>query len=106
MFHGIGASLAYTGLEDLGEWLWEPVFWYGIIAPVALLVILTIYLFWLDRKAGKLYRLEVKQKDRRPRRKAPRKKVRSPRFLCSANSRLTGEPLLPQFPPLRADPRS
>jgi hypothetical protein len=76
VFYGIGASLADTGLEDLGEWLRKPVFWYGIIAPVALLVILTIYLFWLDRKAGKLYRLEVKQKDRRPRRKEPRKKVR------------------------------
>ena len=76
MFHGIGASLADTGLEDLGEWLWEPVFWYGIIAPVALLVILTIYLFWLDRKAGKLYRLEAKQKNRLLPRKAPRKKIR------------------------------
>jgi hypothetical protein len=75
VFHGIGASLADAGLEDLGDWLREPVFWYGIIAPVALLVTVTIYLFWLDWKAGKLYRLEVKQKDRR-RRKAPRKKVR------------------------------
>ena len=76
MFHGIGASLADTGLDDLGEWLCEPVFWYGIVAPVALLVILTIYLFWLDRKVGKLYRLEVKQKDRRLRRKAPHEKIR------------------------------
>jgi len=75
VFHGIGASLADAGLEDLGDWLREPVFWYGIIAPMALLVTVTIYLFWLDWKAGKLYRLEVKQKDRR-RRKAPRKKVR------------------------------
>ena len=75
MFDGIGASLADAGLEDLGDWLREPVFWYGIIAPMALLVTVTIYLFWLDWKAGKLYRLEVKQKDRR-RRKAPRKKVR------------------------------
>jgi len=33
-------------------WLREPVFWYGIVAPVALLVIVTLYLFWLDRKAG------------------------------------------------------
>jgi hypothetical protein len=70
------AIVGYSGFEDFADWLREPVFWYGIIAPVALLVILTIYLFWLDRKAGKLYRLEVKQKDRRPRRKAPRKKVR------------------------------
>jgi hypothetical protein len=30
----------------------EPVFWYDIVAPVALLVIVTLYLFWLDRKAG------------------------------------------------------
>jgi len=75
VFDGIGASLADAGLEDLGDWLREPVFWYGIIAPMALLVTVTIYLFWLDWKAGKLYRLEVKQKDRR-RRKAPRKKVR------------------------------
>jgi hypothetical protein len=76
VFHGIGASLADKGLEDLGEWLWEPVFWYGIIAPVALLVILTIYLFWLDRKAGKLYRLDARRKSRLPPSKAPRKKVR------------------------------
>jgi hypothetical protein len=76
VFHGIGASLADTGLEDLGEWLWEPVFWYGIIAPVALLVILTIYLFWLDRKARRVYRLDARQKRRLPPRKAPRKKVR------------------------------
>jgi hypothetical protein len=76
VFHGIGASLADTGLEDLGEWLWEPVFWYGIIAPVALLVILTIYLFWLDRKAGKLYRLDARRKSRLSPSKAPRKKVR------------------------------
>jgi hypothetical protein len=75
VFHGIGASSADTGLEDLGEWLWEPVFWYGIVGPVALLVTVSIYLFWLDSKAGKLYRLEVKQKDRPPRRKAPRKNV-------------------------------
>jgi hypothetical protein len=76
VFHGIGASLPGTGLEDLGEWLREPVFWYCIVAPVALLVTVTIYLFWLDWKAGKLCRLEVKQKDQRPRLKAPRKKVR------------------------------
>ena len=76
MFHGIGASLADTGLDDLGEWLCEPVFWYGIVAPVALLVILTIYLFWLDWKAGKLYRLEVKRKNRLLPRKALGKKIR------------------------------
>src|SRR5271165_2800844 len=37
-------------------WLREPVFWYGIVAPVALLVIVTLYLFWLDRKSRELYR--------------------------------------------------
>jgi len=76
VFHGIGASLADTGLDDLGEWLCEPVFWYGIVAPVALLVILTIYLFWLDRKVGKLYCLEVKRNNRVLPRKTPRQKIR------------------------------
>ncbi|HYY27622.1 MAG TPA: hypothetical protein VE860_06750 [Chthoniobacterales bacterium] len=76
MFHAIGATVGYSGFEDLADWLREPVFWYGIVAPVALLVIATLYLFWLDWKAGKVYRLEVKQKDRRPRRKPTRKKLR------------------------------
>jgi hypothetical protein len=39
----------------LGEWLGESLFWYGIVAPVVLLVILTIYLFWLNRKARTVY---------------------------------------------------
>ena len=69
--------MGYSGLEDLGDWLREPVFWYGIVAPVGLLVIATLYLFWLDWKAGKLYRLEVKQKDRRPRRKSTRVRIES-----------------------------
>jgi hypothetical protein len=51
VFHGIGASLADTGLEDLGEWLGDPLFWYGIVAPVALLVILT-NLFVLVQSQG------------------------------------------------------
>jgi hypothetical protein len=76
VFHGIGATVVYSGLEDLGDWLREPVFWYGIVAPVGLLVIATLYLFWLDWKAGKLYRFEVKQKVRRPRRKSTRNKFR------------------------------
>ena len=76
MFHGIGATVGYSGLENLGDWLREPVFWYGIVAPVGLLVIATLYLFWLDWKTGKLYRLEVKQKGRRPRRKSTRNKFR------------------------------
>ena len=73
VIHGIGVAVGYSGLDDLGDWFREPVFWYGIVAPVGLLVIVTLYLFWLDWKAGKLYRLEVKQKDRRPRRKSTRK---------------------------------
>jgi hypothetical protein len=68
--------VGYSELEDLGDWLREPVFWYGIVAPVGLLVIVTLYLFWLDWKADKLYRFEVKQKDRRPRRKSTRNKFR------------------------------
>ena len=76
MIHGIGVAVCYSGLDDLGDWFREPVFWYGIVAPVGLLVIVTLYLFWLDWKAGKLYRLEVKQKDRRPRRKSTRNKFR------------------------------
>ena len=68
--------MGYSELEDLGDWLREPVFWYGIVAPVGLLVIATLYLFWLDWKAGKLYRFEVKQKDQRPRRKSTRNKFR------------------------------
>ena len=76
MFDGIGATVGYSGLENLGDWLREPVFWYGIVAPVGLLVIATLYLFWLDWKTGKLYRLEVKQKGRRPRRKSTRNKFR------------------------------
>jgi hypothetical protein len=61
--------MVVSGLEEFVDWIREPVFWYGIVAPVALLVIATLYLFWLDRKAGKLYRLEVKQKKWRSRRK-------------------------------------
>jgi hypothetical protein len=76
VFHGIGATFGYSGFGDFDDWLPEPVFWYGIIAPVALLVILTIYLFWLDRKASKLYRLEVKRKSGRQRRKPTREKFR------------------------------
>jgi hypothetical protein len=76
VIHGIGVAVGYSGLDDLGDWFREPVFWYGIVAPVGLLVIVTLYLFWLDWKAGKLYRLEVKQKDRRPRRKSTRNKFR------------------------------
>jgi hypothetical protein len=75
VFHGIGATLGHSAFADFADWLGEPVFWYGIVAPVALLVIATLYLFWLDRKAGKLYRLEVKPKSG-PRRKPTRKKVR------------------------------
>ena len=73
MFHGIGATLGYSEFGDFSEWLGEPVFWYGIVAPVALLVIVTLYLFWLDRKAGKRYRLEA---NRRRRRKPTREKFR------------------------------
>jgi hypothetical protein len=62
-----------SGLDGLGDWIREPVFWYGIVAPVALLVIVTLYLFWLDHKAGKVYRFEVKQKSGRARRKSSRK---------------------------------
>jgi hypothetical protein len=62
-----------SGLDGLGDWIREPVFWYGIVAPVALLVIATLYLFWLDHKAGKVYRFEVKQKSGRARRKPSRK---------------------------------
>jgi hypothetical protein len=76
VFHGIGATLGYSGFDDFGDWLGEPVFWYGIVAPVALLVIATLYLFWLDRKARRVYRLDAIQKSRLPPRKAPRKKVR------------------------------
>jgi hypothetical protein len=76
VFHGIGAALADTGLDDLSEWIWQPVFWYGLVAPVALLAIVTIYLFWLDHKQGRVYRLEVRRKSRPPSRKAARKKVR------------------------------
>jgi hypothetical protein len=74
--HGIGTILVDWTFEDFSDWLREPVFWYGIVAPVALLVIATLYLFWLDRKAGKLYRLQVKPKSGRPRRKPTRKKLR------------------------------
>jgi hypothetical protein len=73
---GIGVAVRYLGFDDFGDWLREPVLWYGIVAPVALLVIATLYLFWLDRKAGKLYRLEVKPKNGRPRRRPARKKSR------------------------------
>jgi hypothetical protein len=76
VFHGIGAALADTGLDDLSEWIWQPIFWYGLVAPVALLAIVTIYLFWLDHKQGRVYRLEVRRKSRPPSRKAARKKVR------------------------------
>jgi hypothetical protein len=76
VFDGIGVAVGYSGLDDLGDWLGEPVFWYGIVAPVGLLVVATLCLFWLDWKAGKLYRLEVKQKVRRPRRKSTRNKFR------------------------------
>jgi hypothetical protein len=62
VFHGIGATFGYFGFEDFGDWVREPVFWYGIVAPVALLVIATLYLFWLDRKAAKLCRPELKRK--------------------------------------------
>jgi hypothetical protein len=64
--------MVVSGLEDFVDWIWAPVFWYGIVAPVALLVIATLYLIWLDRKADKLYRLEVKQKSGRARRKPSR----------------------------------
>jgi hypothetical protein len=74
--HGIGATFGYSGFADFDDRLREPVFWYGLVAPVALLVILTIYLFWLDRKAGKLYGLEKKRKNRPRPRKAAQKKVR------------------------------
>ena len=76
MFHGIGATLGYSEFGDFSEWLGEPVFWYGIVAPVALLVIVTLYLFWLDRKPGKLYRLEANRNGRRRRRKPTREKFR------------------------------
>jgi hypothetical protein len=76
VFHGIGATLADAGLDDLGEWIWQPVFWYGVLAPVALLATVTIYLFWLNYKARRLYRLNARQKSPLPPRKAPRKKVR------------------------------
>jgi hypothetical protein len=76
MSRGIGATLGYWEFGDFSDWLREPVFWYGIVAPVALLVIVTLYLFWLDRKAGKLYRLEANGNARRRRRKPPRKKFR------------------------------
>jgi hypothetical protein len=52
VFQGIGATVDYSGLEDLGDWLREPVFWYGIVAPVDLLVIATLYLFWLGVAVG------------------------------------------------------
>ena len=76
MFHGIGATLGYSEFGDFSDWLREPVFWYGIVAPVALLVIVTLYLFWLDRKPGKLYRLEANRNARRRRRKPTREKFR------------------------------
>jgi hypothetical protein len=76
VFHGIGATFGYFGFEDFGDWLREPVFWYGIVAPVALLVIATLYLFWLDRKAAKLYRLDLNRKSGRQRRKPTREKFR------------------------------
>ena len=76
MFHGIGATSGYSEFWDFSDWLGEPVFWYGIIAPVALLVIVTLYLFWLDCKAGKLYRLEANRNGRRRRRKPTREKFR------------------------------
>ena len=76
MFHGIGATLGYSEFGDFSDWLGEPVFWYGIVAPVALLVIVTLYLFWLDRKAGKLYRLEANRNGRRRRRKPTPEKSR------------------------------
>ena len=76
MFHGIGATSGYSEYEDLCEYLREPVFWYGIVAPVALLVIVTLYLFWLDRKAGKLYRFEANRNGRRRHRKLTREKSR------------------------------
>jgi hypothetical protein len=66
--------LGYSEFEDFGDWLCEPVFWYGIVAPVALLAIVTLYLFWLDRNAGNLYRLEVNRNGRRRRRKPNREK--------------------------------
>jgi hypothetical protein len=62
-----------SGLEGLGDWIREPVFWYGIVTPVALLVIATLYLFWLDHKSAMLYRLEAEQKSGRARRKPSRK---------------------------------
>jgi hypothetical protein len=68
--------MAYSGFEDLSDWLREPVFWYGVVAPVALLVIVTLYLFWLDRRAARMYRLEVKGKNRRPHHKSTREKFR------------------------------
>jgi hypothetical protein len=68
--------MGYSGFEDLGDWMREPVFWYGIVAPVALLVIATLYLFWLDRKAGKLYHLEARRKSGRQRRKPTRERFR------------------------------
>jgi hypothetical protein len=74
--NGIGATLAYFDLEYFGDGIREPVFWYGVVIPVALLAILTLYLFWLDRKAGKLYRLAAKRRNRTPARKAVRKKSR------------------------------
>jgi hypothetical protein len=52
-------GLGYSEFEDLSDWLRGPVFWHGIVTPVALLVIVTFYLFLLDRKAGKLCRLEA-----------------------------------------------
>jgi hypothetical protein len=76
VLHGIGATLADAGLDDLGEWIGQPVFWYGVVAPVALLATVTIYLFWLNHKAGRVYRLNARQKSPLPTRKAARKKVR------------------------------
>jgi polyferredoxin len=64
--------MEYSGLENLGDCLREPVLWCGIVCPVALLVICTLYLFWLDHKAGKLYRIEVKKKSGKARRKPSR----------------------------------
>ena len=76
MLKGIGAILAYFDLEYFGDGFREPVFWYGVVIPVALLAILTLYLFWLGRKAGKVYRLEAKRRNRPPPRKTVRKKSR------------------------------
>jgi hypothetical protein len=60
VFHGIGTTLGYSELGDFSDWLRQPVFWYGIAAQLALLVIVTLYLFWLDHQEDISSRSESK----------------------------------------------